>query len=147
MLFAPTDLAFDNEENLYIVDTGNRCIRKRTPEGIITTVFGAGQNRSDTAGNQSDLTKLRRPSGITLDGSNNLYVVDSFHFRVLRVTPEGRIDIIAGGENADSGDGGPAHQAGLAEPQRVAIDSEGNLFISTYGDRIRKVGRVAVGRR
>jgi sugar lactone lactonase YvrE len=145
-LFAPIDLAFDNDKNLYIVDAGNYCIRKLTPEGIITTVFGAGQNRSDAAGDQSDLTRLRRPTGITLDGGNNLYVVDSFQFRVLRVTPEGRIDIIAGGENADSGDGGPAHQAGLAEPQRVVVDSEGNLFISTYGDRIRKVGRVAVGR-
>jgi len=146
-LFGPTDLAFDKGGNLYFVDAGNRCIRMLTPGGMITTVFGAGRNRSDTLPEQADLTRLRRPTGIALDGRDNLFVVDSFQFRVLRVTPEGRIDIVAGGENVFSGDGGPAHQAGLAEPQRVVVDPVGNLFISTYGDRIRKVGLVAAGRR
>ncbi|MBW3624153.1 MAG: hypothetical protein KY468_12165 [Armatimonadetes bacterium] len=39
-----------------------------------------------------------------------------------------------------SGDGGPALEAFLDEPQDIAVDSAGNLFIADYGNgRIRKV--------
>ena len=115
-----------------------------TPEGLITTIFGADQNRSGALPEREDLIQLRRPTGIALDSGDNLFIVDSFQFRVLRVSPEGQVDVIAGGENAYSGDGGPANLAGLLQPQRLAVDSAGNLFISTDSDRIRKVGQVAV---
>jgi secreted PhoX family phosphatase len=38
----------------------------------------------------------------------------------------------------DGGDGGPATSAALNEPQRIAFDSSGNLFVSTF-DRIRMI--------
>ena len=33
----PQGLAFDKEGNLYIVDTNNSCIRKLSPNGMVTT--------------------------------------------------------------------------------------------------------------
>ena len=33
----PQGLAFDKEDNLYIVDTNNSCIRKLSPNGMVTT--------------------------------------------------------------------------------------------------------------
>jgi trimeric autotransporter adhesin len=38
----PTAVAIDDEENLYIADTGNQRVRKVTPDGIIHTVAGDG---------------------------------------------------------------------------------------------------------
>jgi len=38
----PVGLAVDTAGNLYIADAGNYCIRKVTPDGIVTTVAGNG---------------------------------------------------------------------------------------------------------
>ena len=44
------------------------------------------------------------------------------------------------GNYAFSGDGGPATSAGLSQPNGLALDSGGNLYIaSPYGGRVRKV--------
>ena len=37
---SPRQLVLDEEENLYIADSGNHCIRKVTPEGVVSTVIG-----------------------------------------------------------------------------------------------------------
>jgi hypothetical protein len=39
-LFYPSDGVADANGNLYIVDQYDRCVRKVTPAGIITTVAG-----------------------------------------------------------------------------------------------------------
>lgn len=78
-----------------------------------------------------------------MDSSGDLYIADSLNYRVRRVKRDGTISTVAGNGkfgNSDSGDGGPAIQARLNEPQGVAVDSAGNLFISDTGfQRIRKV--------
>src|SRR5208283_3926708 len=39
----PGSLVFDNAGNLYIGDGGNACVRKITPDGLITTFAGTGE--------------------------------------------------------------------------------------------------------
>ena len=53
----------------------------------------------------------------------------------------GRITTVAGnGQEGFSGDGGPAAQASLSSPRRIAVDSQGNLFIADWDNhRVRKV--------
>ncbi|MBS4098897.1 MAG: fibronectin type III domain-containing protein [Sulfuricella sp.] len=55
--------------------------------------------------------------------------------------PVGTITTVAGnGTTGYSGDGGAAKSAALHNPQGVALDQSGNLYIAdTYGHRIRKV--------
>jgi hypothetical protein len=44
------------------------------------------------------------------------------------------------GERGLEGDGGPANEAGLAEPASIALDSQGNMFIADRDNhRVRKV--------
>ncbi len=152
----PSDLTFDSQGNLYFVDERNQCVRVITTDGRISTVFGAGRNRGGGVPARPELVQLQRPTGIELDGEDNLFLVDSSQSagvahqppmradRVLRVTPGGKIDIIVGRKEGYSGDGGLARFAGLDSPQRLVIDSAGDLLISTGSDRIRKVGGVAV---
>jgi hypothetical protein len=46
---------------------------------------------------------------------------------VFKVTPGGTLSVLAGnGNDSDSGDGGPANQAGINGPFGVAVDSSGN---------------------
>jgi streptogramin lyase len=71
-----------------------------------------------------------------------VYFVQGSEDVVARVGPDPeKQSIVAGtGERGFSGDGGPATAAKLANPAGLAVDSEGNLFISEYvNNRIRRV--------
>jgi sugar lactone lactonase YvrE len=141
----PTDVAFDREGNLYVLDGVAKTVRKVDTNGTVETVAGGGTARPGASSLLSAReAKLQMPGGVAVDGGGDLFIVE--YTRVLRVRKDGMIEPVAGGANGYSGDGGPALEAGLVGPKRAIIDSEGNLFISTTGNRVRKVSRVAVGR-
>jgi uncharacterized protein (TIGR03437 family) len=75
-----------------------------------------------------------------VDSAGNLYITDPWNYRVRRVS-NGVISTVAGnGVVGFSGDNGPATGARLTDPEGIAVDSAGNLYIAdTVGSRIRKV--------
>jgi uncharacterized protein (TIGR03437 family) len=78
--------------------------------------------------------------GLASDARGNVYIPDARNHMVLRLSPDGILDVAAGnGLYGFSGDGGPARNASL-DPAGVAIDSRGNLFIADPSNyRIRRV--------
>ncbi|APV50554.1 hypothetical protein BWI17_13165 [Betaproteobacteria bacterium GR16-43] len=81
------------------------------------------------------------PIGIVADGSGNLYVADTLNQRVVKVSPSGVITLVAGnGTPAFGGDGGPATAASLNQPEGVAVDGAGNVYIADSSNRrVRRV--------
>ncbi len=78
----------------------------------------------------------------TFDSAGNMYIADYGNHRVRKVAAgTGIITTVAGtGTAGYSGDGGAAVNAGLYNPQGVAVDSAGNLYIADFSNsRIRKV--------
>ena len=64
-----------------------------------------------------------------------MYIADFCNNRVRRVSPEGIITTVAGsGAAGYSGDNGPAVDAQLYNPQSVALDIAGNLYIADTGN-------------
>ncbi len=82
-----------------------------------------------------------RPWGLALDEHGNFYIAADGG-RVWRVSADGNsVVLVAGnGRNEDSGDGGPAVEAGLRHPTTVALDRHGNVYLTDpESHRVRKV--------
>lgn len=111
------------------------------PTRIITTYAGTGVSGDSGDGGAAVAARLSLPAGIALDAAGNLYVADSANHRVRKITPGGAILPFAGtGNLGSSGDGGQAASATLNDPQSVAVDGSGNVFITDTGNsRIRRV--------
>ncbi|MGP0065797.1 MAG: Ig-like domain repeat protein [Isosphaeraceae bacterium] len=146
MLNYPNGIAVDSHGDLFIADSGNNVVREVTPgpdglsDGTITTVAGNG-----TAGYWGDsgpatAAELNNPNAVAVNAQGDLFIADYGNSVVREVTPgpeglsDGTITTFAGdgsfGEYGDSGDGGPATSAELGLPNGLAVDAQGNVFIS-----------------
>ncbi|GHC84167.1 NHL repeat-containing protein [Streptomyces flavofungini] len=145
-LHNPEGVAVDKNGNLYIADRNNHHVRKVTPNGIITTVAGTGEAGYISDGGPAVATRLNQPVDVAIDGEGNLYIADIYNNRVRKVSPSGIITTVAGnGEAGYVSDGGPAIATRLHHPHGVALDREGNLYISEWsGHRVRKVNRSGI---
>ncbi len=79
--------------------------------------------------------------GVAADRWGNLYLSDTDHHRVRKVSTSGTITTLAGtGTAGFSGDGGPAASAQLNLPYGVAVDYAGYVYIADLGNnRVRRV--------
>jgi uncharacterized repeat protein (TIGR01451 family) len=110
--------------------------------GHIRTVAGSGAQGWTGDGGTATEATLNQPEGVVVDRAGNLYIADSFNHLIRRVDAStGIITTIAGvGEPGFGGDGGPASEALLSEPRRVALDAAGHLFFTDFGNhRIRRI--------
>lgn len=148
LLNNPFDLAFDAGGNLFFADTFNHCIRRidaRT--GTIATVAGTGERGFSGDGGEATHALLNEPYGVVVDRGGRIYFADRQNRRVRRVDARGIVTTLAGdGSGKFSGDGGPAAEAGLAEPNGLALDAtEGKLFIADVADHRVRVVDLATG--
>jgi sugar lactone lactonase YvrE len=124
----------------YLAGTGLGGLGVFLP-GQMLTVAGNGQFKGVLDGGQATNANLDLPSGITADGAGNLYIADSAHHRIRKVTAAGIISTIAGnGDPSYTGDNGPADLATLDTPSGITIDGAGNLYIADTGNNaVRKI--------
>ena len=137
----PSSVAVDSAGNIYIADSYNNRIRKVDTSGGITTVAGNGTFGFSGDGGPATAAELNQPSSVAVDSAGNIYIADSANNRIRKVDTSGGITTVAGnGTFGFSGDGGPATAAELNQPEGMAVDSAGNIYIADYyNNRIRKV--------
>ncbi|HEY4675858.1 MAG TPA: NHL repeat-containing protein, partial [Candidatus Angelobacter sp.] len=129
--------------DVVVVDFGNHRVRRIDKKtGIIRTIAGTGEAGYNGDNIPADKARLARPEFAVFNAVGDLFIADSYNNRVRRVDhATGLISTVAGtGERGFSGDGGLATSANLHFPEGIALDSQGNLFISdTVNRRIRRV--------
>jgi RHS repeat-associated protein len=142
-LNSPCGIAFDSIGTLFVADRDNHRIRKIDRNGIIETVAGTGIAGFSGDGGLASQVSLTNPVDVAVDAWGNLYINEQNSNRISKVDSAGIIRTVAGNGIAGySGDGGPAREAQLNIPSRIALDNLGNLFIADLGNnRIRKVNR------
>ncbi|TAN67540.1 MAG: PASTA domain-containing protein, partial [Methylobacter sp.] len=126
-----------------ILELGNGARNNATNLGYaIATVIGTGQSGFSGDGGWARQAQLASPAGIAVGPDGSLYIADGGNHRIRRVGVDGIITTVAGtGEYGYSGDGGSATQARLNFPKRIAVSSDGSLYITdTINHRIRRVG-------
>ena len=132
---APLGIAIDAAGNLYVADYGNHRIRRITPKGEVDTLAGGEQGFADGIGSAA---RFNEPFGITTDAAGNLFVADYGNNRIRRITPKGKVDTLAGGEQGFADGVGSA--ARFSGPYNIATDAMRNLYVSDYwNSRIRKI--------
>ncbi len=104
--------------------------------GIITTIAGGGTN-----GPSPRLADIGNPTCLAVDASGDVYFTAFNMNQVFKLDFRGTLTVVAGtGSAGFSGDGGPATNATLTSPQGVAVDAQGDLFISDpLNGRVRRV--------
>ncbi|MFQ5450827.1 MAG: hypothetical protein ACE5E9_09365 [Nitrospinaceae bacterium] len=138
----PTDVALDDQGNLYIADRNNNRIRVVDPQGMIRTVAGTGQQDYNGDSELARDTNLYLPFGVAVDNQGQVLVIDRSHYRIRRINPKtGKVITVAGnGLKKFAGDGGPAAGSNLNFPHGMVTDSKGNLIFSDEGHyRIREI--------
>lgn len=137
----PNGVAVDGSGNSYLSDTNNHRIRKVNSVGLITTIAGTGINGFSGDGGQGTQAELDTPGGLALDNAGNLLIADANNHRIRKLNlSTGVITTIAGNGYGFGGDGGQAANAQLNFPTSVAMDKNGNLYISdTSNNQVRKV--------
>src|ERR1035437_8022952 len=141
-------IAVDLNGNLLIGESGTNSVRKVTPNGIISTIAGNGRRGFSGDGGPANSASLDYPSGLAVDSGGDVFIADANTKRIRVVTPDGKIDTVAGnGSGQSSGDGGPPKNAGFGSPWALAADASGDLFIADslpygvfgYNPRIREI--------
>lgn len=121
---APYAIASDAAGNIYVADYDNNVIRKVTPTGDVTTFISTG---------------LASPGGVAVGADGNIYIADTGNQLIKRATPAGVVTVIAGSGNQGSANG-PALSAEFNNPQDVAVDAAGNVYVADFGNnQIRKI--------
>lgn len=82
----PTGLVVDAQGEVFVADTLNHCIRKVSRQGKVTTFVGNGERGfQDGVGAQ---VRFNQPTGLALDPSGFLYVIDSLNQVLRKVSPQ-----------------------------------------------------------
>ncbi len=113
---------------------------------IIATIAGSGVSGWAGDGGLAKLAKISAPRSTISDKQGNLFIVDAGNNRIRKVDNAGIITTVAGNAvGGFSGDGGPAVNAEIHDPNFLALDNLGNLFIlDATNKRVRKINAAGI---
>ncbi|MGD1084229.1 MAG: hypothetical protein ABSA47_05675, partial [Verrucomicrobiota bacterium] len=90
-------------------------------------VTGANNGRGAAA-------QFNQPGGLAVDGQTNIYVADTGNNTIRKIDVNGNVTTLAGLAGSSGLQDGTGAGALFAFPQRVAVDSGGNVYVADTGN-------------
>jgi uncharacterized protein (TIGR03437 family) len=126
----------DANGDVFFVNRLANRLQEATPAGQISTIAGDGPNLFSGDGGPASAATFANPHAVAFDKQGNLYVADTNNNRIRRINTSATVATVAGA-------GGPIYNQDpacspdqtsfLRNPQGVALDAAGNIFIADTG--------------
>jgi sugar lactone lactonase YvrE len=130
-LNTPYGILLDKDDNLLIADSNNDVIRRVGHDGIIQTIAGTGQEGYDGDGGPARAAKLNTPQALAVDAAGRIYIGDEHNDAIRFLDLDGSLRTLVGSKGPGfSGDGGPAAQAQIADPENLWVRKDGSIVIT-----------------
>ncbi|MHB1912117.1 MAG: NHL repeat-containing protein, partial [Acidimicrobiales bacterium] len=131
-LAGPDQLTSDASGDLFVTEPGAYDVREISAAGVISTVAGSGTEGDAGDNGAASAAALNRPLGVAVDSAGDVFLSEPDGERVREVAATtGVIYGVAGtGQPGSAGDGGPALSAQLHDPEGLATDSAGDVFVA-----------------
>jgi tripartite motif-containing protein 71 len=131
----PSGIIVDTLGNVYVTDMSNNRIEKFNSSGVFLAKWG--KNGGDGTPGSGD-GEFKSPYDIAIDSSNNIYVADTYNYRVQKFTSAG-VFIAKWGKNGGDGTSGVG-DGEFDNINGIFVDSSGNIYVADTGNnRIQKL--------
>lgn len=107
----------------------------------VEVIAGTGLETNAVPALPAKSARLSSPFGVDFDPEGRLILVEMTGHRVRRLTPDGRLELIAGtSRRGPQGDHGPALAAEFDGMHNLAVAPNGDIYVSdTWNSRVRKI--------
>jgi sugar lactone lactonase YvrE len=132
----PTGVAVGSSGNLYVTDYNNDTIREVSPAGVVTTLAGTAGIWGNADGTNGSALFFG-PTGIAVNSSGTLYVVDSGNNTLRKITPSSGnwvVSTVAGLTGVSGSADGTGTAAEFYYPAGVAVSGSGYVFVADSGN-------------
>ncbi|MCI0337916.1 MAG: hypothetical protein L0226_10085 [Acidobacteria bacterium] len=144
-LETPSAIAFDDDGNLIIANTGAHTIVRFNLETNRLSVIAGAHGESGFADGAGQEARFNGPVGVAVAEDGAIFVADTYNDRIRVISRDGQVRTLAGGSEPGFSDG-PGAEARFDTPCGIAVDEDGSLLVADSGNhRIRRVesnGRV-----
>jgi DNA-binding beta-propeller fold protein YncE len=136
---SPQGITADGAGNVFVADTNNHIIRKIVLSGAVISTLAGTSGAYGSANGIGASASFYSPIGVAVDITGNVYVADTRNWTIRKITSAGAVSNFAGIAGAGRVDGSGS-AAGFDNPQGVASDRSGNLYVAdTSNHTIRKI--------
>lgn len=132
-----TAMAVDSAGNIYVTDGGS--VRIITATGLVSTLAGVATSYGNVDG-PAETARFFTPSGLVVDGSGNVFVVQTNTQTLRKVTTSGVVSTVAGASGENGSINGSGVLARFSFPYGIAKDGGGTMYVTDgASSAIRKV--------
>jgi sugar lactone lactonase YvrE len=124
--FSLKGIALDNNGDIYVSSTDNtiKKMLKTTPY-TLSTYASSG---------------IVGPYGLAFASNNILYVSEATNNRILKISTNGTVSVLAGASGSSGSNDGTGANASFNSPRGIACDNSNNVYVAEYTGRvIRKI--------